>query len=92
MYHGLITFGMSVFTTVLVLALVLGSTVAGTRMAAQATTGWSALNVVATGGWALFCSLFLGMIACAAGASQNARPLAGTGARIEERPDVRRVA
>ncbi len=89
MYHGLITFGMCVFSTVLVLALIWGSTVGGTAQTASTVNRWDVVSVAGRGGWGLFIALFLGMIACASGASHAVRRPPAT---VTERPDIRRVA
>lgn len=67
-YHGLVTFGMSVFTTILVAGIALGSTVAGTSQMANAGPQRVA-DLLVTGGWGLFVALVLGMAAAAMGAA-----------------------
>lgn len=92
MYHGLVTFGVSVFTSILVLAMVLGSTTvapaANVANAGAATVG----NITATAGYWLFAALLLGMIAAAAGGSQAAKPRRELPAEHPETPGIRRVA
>ena len=69
-YHGLVTYGMSIFATVLIAALALGSTVAGN--AGISHVGNTALaSAVATSGWWIFFACVLGMIAAAIGGSQG---------------------
>jgi hypothetical protein len=93
MYHGLVTFGVSVFTSVLVLAMVLGSTtaapVARVANAGAATVG----SVVSTAGYWLFVALLLGMIAAAKGGSHaRARQSRELPNENVEAPNIRRVA
>ncbi len=90
LYHGLITFGMSVFATILVLALAFGSTVGGTARTATALNRWDIVGVASNGGWGLFVSLFLGFIACSIGAAHAVR--LGGAETTETRADIRRVA
>ncbi len=90
MYHGLITFGMSVFATILVLALAYGSTLGGTVKATATLNRWDIIGVASNGGWGLFVSLFLGF--CAAilgGAHVVPKQLAPV---VSTDRDVRRVA
>ncbi len=89
MYHGLITFGMSVFATILVLALAYGSTVGGTARVAGTLNRWDIVGVASHGGWGLFVSLFLGLIAAGIGGAHAVTPSTVT---ATERPDIRRVA
>ncbi len=67
-YHGLVTFGMSVFTTILIAGIALGSTVAGTSQVANAGPQRVA-DLLVTGGWGLFVALVSGMAAAAMGAA-----------------------
>ena len=90
MYHGLATFGFSVFTSIVVAALVLGTTVpnpaAAVSNASPATVG----SVVTTAGYWLFVALLLGMIAAAMGGTQAGKRLQPRA--DEEAPGIRRVA
>jgi hypothetical protein len=71
-YHGLVTYGMSLFAAILVAALALGSTVPGN---ATLTTSHNAMiGAASTGGWWLFIACLLGMISALAGGSNGARP------------------
>jgi hypothetical protein len=72
MYHGLIAFGLSVFASILVLALVFGSTVGGTATTGAALNRGDIVSVASRGRWGLFIALFLGMIGAAVGGSQAA--------------------
>lgn len=92
MYHGLVTFGVSVFTSILLLAMVLSSTTvasaANVANAGAATVG----SIMATAGYWLFVALLLGMIAAAAGGSQAAKPRRELPAENPESSGIRRVA
>ncbi len=92
MYHGLTTFGLSVFTSIVVAALALGSTTIAPASAVHAAGPATVADVVATAGYWLFVALLLGMIAAAMGGQQavNRRPKA-----IEmtaESPEIRKIA
>ena len=71
MYHGLVTFGMSIFATVLIASLAMGSTSAGAN-ASQLGSATIA-SAVSTGGWWLFFAFLLAFIASAAGGSHGAQ-------------------
>jgi hypothetical protein len=66
MHTGFVTFGMSVFTSILITALMLGSTVAGST-GIRYDTPTHVANVLMTGGYWLFVALVLGMISAAVG-------------------------
>lgn len=92
MYAGLVTFGMSVFTAILITAFALMSTVGGT--AAMATASPYRLDsIVTTGGYWLFVALVLGMIAAGSGGihgfMSNRLRVTTTGRNI---PEERRAA
>ena len=91
MYQGLVTFGMSVFTSILVGAMVLGSTTVAPASSATSAGAATVGSVVATAGYWLFVALLLGMIAAAIGGSQaiNKLPVQRT---ETESPSIRRVA
>jgi hypothetical protein len=91
MYHGLVTFGVSVFTSVLVAALVLGTTTIAPAASVVGTNAITVSSIVATAGYWLFIALLLGMIAAAIGGSQaiNRLPVQRT---ETESPSIRRVA
>jgi hypothetical protein len=87
-YQGLITFGMCVFSTILVLSLTWASTTAAGSQ--TGITRWDVVNVAGTGGWGLFCGLFFGMLAAMGGGSRAANDQ--TTAEVIERPELHRVA
>lgn len=89
MYQGLITFGMSVFASILVLSLVWASTTAAGTQAAGAVTRWDVVSIAGTGGWGLFFALFFGMLGAIAGGSQSAPARL---AEVVEHPEARRAA
>jgi hypothetical protein len=68
-YHGIVTFGMSIFATVLILSLMMGSSPSATNpdQFSPATLN----HAIATGGWWLFFALLLGFIAAATGGSHG---------------------
>jgi hypothetical protein len=73
LYHGLVTFGMSIFAVILVAALTLGSTVPGNASLSQ--VGNSGLeSMIATSGWWIFIACLLGMIAAITGGTHGASP------------------
>jgi hypothetical protein len=90
-YQGLITFGMSVFTTVLLLGIAFLSAAPYSRAAAATTrVSGDLVSVGASGGWYLFVALFLGMLCCVAGGSQSVPRAKAT---VTEHPgEARRVA
>lgn len=66
MYAGLVTFGMCVFTSLLVAAMALSSTVAGSTGIGFAGPARIA-DILAAGGYWLFAALVLGLISAASG-------------------------
>lgn len=90
MRAGLVTFGMCIFTTVLVASIALGSTVGGTTGISNAGPTRVA-GLLATGGYWVFVALVLSMISSAVGGMQGVRrdavdaPAANSG-------ELRRVA
>lgn len=95
-YIGLVTFGMSIFASILIVAMSLSSTAAGTAVRANATAR-SVADVVMTGGYWLFVLLVLAMIAAASGAAHGLRPenrviATQTNETNNVTPDIRRVA
>jgi hypothetical protein len=93
MYHGLVTFGASVFTSVVVGAMVLGTTtIAPATRAANAAGPATVSDYVATAGYWLFVALLLGMIAAAMGGSQARKTQPGELGAAETEPGIRRVA
>lgn len=93
MYHGLVTFGVAVFTSILVAAMSIGSTMAAPATAASHPSVATVSDIVATAGYWLFAALLLGMIAATMGGSQAAKRLPQ--ALHEETPDttgIRKVA
>lgn len=83
MYAGLVTFGMCIFTTVLVTAIALGSTVGGNTGIAYAGLTRVA-DILSTGGYWVFVALVLAMIAAASGGIHGS----GSG-RLRTRPEAR---
>ena len=93
MYHGLVTFGVSVFTSVVVGAMVLGTTtLAPATRAANAAGPATVSDYVATAGYWLFVALLLGMIAAAMGGSQARKKQPSELGSVETEPGIRRVA
>jgi hypothetical protein len=70
MYHGLVTYGMSIFATVLVLAITLGSTSVNVAPGSLRTA--TLASTIATSGWWLFIAMVLGFIAAGIGGSNGA--------------------
>ena len=93
MYHGLVTFGVSVFTSVVVGAMVLGTTtLAPATRAASAAGPATVSDHVATAGYWLFVALVLGMIAAAIGGHQAANRGTRELRAEETEPGVRKIA
>lgn len=92
LYEGLVTFGMSVFATILSLSIVLSSTVAGTAKAAGTLTRWDIVSVAGRGGWGIFIALFLGMLAAMIGGTHAVGKPAASVSPITRAPEERRVA
>lgn len=89
LYHGLVTFGMCLFATILVVALAIGSTTSGNTGVTQVGNNTVA-SAIATAGWWIFFACLAGMIAAAVGGTHGAT---GTRARAIEPPaEIRRVA
>ena len=74
LYHGLVTFGMAVFSTVLIIAI----SMIGTTAVATARAGNLATYISAGGEWWLFVAFVLSMIAAAVGGLHGARGLTAT--------------
>jgi hypothetical protein len=95
MWHGLVTFGMSVFATILVVGITVLTAAPYARAAAANTMRPAGmLGTLSSGGWALFLSLLFGFIGAAIGgahAAQSNRNAVAPGTTAE-RPDIRRVA
>jgi hypothetical protein len=92
MYHGLVTFGLSIFATVLITAMILGTnpgTVSSAVNAAPSTIG----DVLTTAGYWLFVALLLGGLSAILGGS-NAATAAPSAAEIREadRTKLRSIA
>ena len=87
-YIGLVTFGMSVFATILVVTLV--ATAVGANNPGTHIAGWPA-NIFAAGGYGTFVALLLGLIGCVTGARAEVRPPAAA-PPVEQSPNVRRIA
>ncbi len=73
MYHGLVTFGMSIFTTILVIALATTGTTVYTGTAVPTQSAGLGGFITAGGEWWLFVAFFLAMIAAAAGGIHGVR-------------------
>ena len=72
LYHGLVVFGMSIFSAILVAVLILAP--AEIANAGNATVSLVTVRQLFTeGGYAVFCSLFVGGCLAAAGAAGEAR-------------------
>jgi hypothetical protein len=91
MYHGFVTFGLAIFSSILITSMVLTGTVSGT--ASPGSLGAARVaDVLAVGGYWLFVALILGLIAATAGGRAGAGPAE---VRPIDRSDVgetRRVA
>jgi hypothetical protein len=92
MYHGLVTFGVSVFTSIVVGAMLLGSTTLAPATRAASAGPATVSDYVATAGYWLFVALLLGMIAAAIGGSQARKKEPGELATAETEPGIRRIA
>ena len=92
MYHGLTTFGLSVFTSIVVGVLMLGSTTVASANTAVAAGPATVASVVATAGYWLFVALLLGMIAACMGGSHGVSKTTTVQVGEAENPGIRRVA
>jgi len=90
MYQGLTVFGMSIFTSILVTALVLGPTVRGGVPNPGTQPVHTVADVIAVGGYWLFVGLVLSMIAAAIGGAHGAQQKQEP--PIERRDNIRQVA
>jgi hypothetical protein len=97
-YIGLVTFGMSIFASILIVSMSLSSTAAGAAVQANATAR-NITDVVTTGGYWLFFVLVLSMIAAASGGAHGLRSQREMNVEsslqaptTSHAPDVRRVA
>lgn len=70
MYHGFVTFGMAIFSSILITSMVLTGTVSGNTNPGAIGAGRVA-DVLAVGGYWLFVALILGLIAATAGGRQG---------------------
>jgi cytochrome b561 len=70
MHAGLVTFGMSIFTSLLLAGMVLESTVGGVTSIGSNTT--RLVDILTTGGYWMFVALILGMIAAGWGGIHGA--------------------
>lgn len=94
MYAGLVTFGMSIFSSIMVTAFILGSTVAGAGANGIANVSPYRLDsILTTGGYWLFIALVLAMISAAMGGIHGA---SSSGLRVattrSTTPEERRAA
>lgn len=87
-YHGLVTFGMSCFASILVASIALSGAAQAASNPAQVSTT-TLFDAAAKGGWALWLALLLGGIAACIGGT-NAVP--GEVRPVAERPNVRTAA
>ena len=69
MYHGLVTFGLSIFATLLIGAMVLGNGDGAT--ATLGTTRMALSDVISSSSWALFVALLLGGIGAGLGGAED---------------------
>lgn len=92
MYHGLTTFGISVFTSIVVAALTLGSTTVAPASTAGAVGPATVAGVVSTAGYWLFVALLLGMIAAGMGGSQAASAKSMLPRETSQPAEIRKVA
>lgn len=91
-YIGLVTFGMCIFASILIVVMSLSSTAAGVAVQANATAR-NVVSIVTTGGYWLFVTLLLAMIAAAIGGAHGVHRLPAIGADRNVPPtDVRKVA
>ncbi len=90
MYQGLVTFGLSVFTTILVIAMSLGSTIHAGTLNPQNYGPATVADVVAKGGYWLFVGLVLSMIAAGIGGAHGAS--SKDISPVERRDNIRKVA
>lgn len=86
-YIGLVTFGLSVFSALLVVTLV--ASAIGANNPGSQVAGWPS-NVFAAGGYGTFCALILGLLGCVYGARAEVRTPAAP--PVEQSPNLRRVA
>jgi hypothetical protein len=92
-YIGLVTFGMSVFASILIVAMTVSSATAGAAVQANATAR-SVVDVVTTGGYWLFVTLLLAMIAAVSGGRHGVKTDSAVVKTLDrsQGPDLRRVA
>lgn len=89
MYHGLVTFGMSIFSAILIAVLILAP--AEIANAGNASISLMTVrNLFVEGGYALFAALFVGGFLAALGAAGEARPNAAP--PVERPSNLRSVA
>jgi hypothetical protein len=92
MYQGLVVFGMAIFTSLLVMALSLGSTVHNGAVNSANYSARTVADIVAKGGYWLFVTLVLSMIAAGIGGAHGARGKVGFLPERRAAEDTRRVA
>jgi len=93
MWHGLVTFGLSFVATALILGLALATAAPySIRAAGNTNVAGNLISVTASGGWALWCAMFLGFIAAAIGGSQAAAANVAAMHAAEPPAEIRRVA
>lgn len=91
MWHGLVTFGMCIFTTALIASMSVVSASSATPNASP-SEGY-VVHAITTAGWWLFFTLVLSMIAAGTGGAHAVNPRALDTVTIDERePKVRNIA
>lgn len=92
MWHGLITYGLCLFTTLLIASMSIVSTASATT-AVNPTEGY-VVHAITTGGWWLFFILVCGMIAAAVGGAHATRMGSANVAPLDERDSsaIRKIA
>lgn len=83
MYAGLVTFGMAVFSVILIAEIALGSPIGGVGAGMAATTHLA--NVLAANGWYFFVGLILSMVSAGCGGGYGTST-----SRRMQRPPVER--
>lgn len=91
MYAGLVTFGMCIFASVLIMSLALGNNFRLEANVANASAAAIA-DFIVVGGYWLFAALVLGMIAAASGGMHGSISSAGAGRATEQVIETKRVA
>ncbi len=91
MWHGMITYGMCLFTTLLIASMSVLSTASATPNAAPGE-GY-VIHALTTAGWWMFFILVCGMVAAALGGAHATRTVPANVTRMEDRESgVRKIA